>query len=179
MHAILFTFFLFHTGVFQTAQFKMCGARYTRGECNSKVAELCPCRWIHSPFGWIYEKVNGKIPVLNYLSTMPWRHMGEWRYSCTILLDLGTRWRWVISFTPQPLYPWGKRSWYPLDRRLGGPESLSGCCREEKNLFLVGIWTLAVSPVTQCYTSWAFPTPGWTYNLKIIQVCWILILDQG
>jgi hypothetical protein len=32
--------------------------------------------------------------------------MGEWRYSATIL-DLGTRWRWVISFTPLPLYPRG------------------------------------------------------------------------
>jgi len=34
--------------------------------------------------------------------------------------DLGTRWRWVVSFTPQPLYPQGKSPWYPLDRRLGG-----------------------------------------------------------
>jgi len=24
------------------------------------------------------------------------------------LLDLSTRWRWVVSFMPQPLYPWGK-----------------------------------------------------------------------
>jgi hypothetical protein len=38
---------------------------------------------------------------------MAWRHMGKWRYSSTIL-DLGTRWRWVFSFTPLPLYPWGK-----------------------------------------------------------------------
>jgi hypothetical protein len=24
------------------------------------------------------------------------------------ILDLGTRWRWVVSFTSQPLYPQGK-----------------------------------------------------------------------
>jgi hypothetical protein len=30
--------------------------------------------------------------------------MGEWRYSSTILY-LGTRWRWVVYFTPLPLYP--------------------------------------------------------------------------
>jgi hypothetical protein len=42
--------------------------------------------------------------VLNSLSTTPWRRMGEWRYSCTIL-DLGTRSRWVDSFMPLPLYP--------------------------------------------------------------------------
>jgi hypothetical protein len=34
-------------------------------------------------------------------------------YTSTIL-DLGTRLRWVVSFTPLPLYPR-----YPLDMRLG------------------------------------------------------------
>jgi hypothetical protein len=33
-------------------------------------------------------------------------------------LDLGTSLRWVVSFTPRPLYPRGKRHPYPLDRRL-------------------------------------------------------------
>jgi hypothetical protein len=47
--------------------------------------------------------------------------------------DLGTRWRWVVSFTPLPLYPQGKSPWYPLDRRLGGPQSRSGRWGEEKN----------------------------------------------
>jgi hypothetical protein len=37
------------------------------------------------------------------------------------ILNLGTRWRWVVSFTPKPLYPQGKRPCYPLDRRLGVP----------------------------------------------------------
>jgi hypothetical protein len=34
----------------------------------------------------------------------PWRRMGELRYSSTTL-DLGTRWRWVVSFMSMPLYP--------------------------------------------------------------------------
>jgi hypothetical protein len=38
---------------------------------------------------------------------MPWRHMGEQRHSSTIL-DLGTRWRRVVSFTPRLLQPPGK-----------------------------------------------------------------------
>jgi len=33
-------------------------------------------------------------------------------------LNFGTRWIWVISFKPRPLYPR-----YPLDRRLGGPRA--------------------------------------------------------
>jgi hypothetical protein len=42
-------------------------------------------------------------PVLHSLSTSPWRHMGEWRYSSSIL-DIATGWRRVASFTPRPLY---------------------------------------------------------------------------
>jgi hypothetical protein len=50
------------------------------------------------------------------------------------IIDLGARctW-WVVSFTPWPLYPQGKSPMYPLDRRLGGPQSLSGRGGEEKN----------------------------------------------
>jgi hypothetical protein len=47
-------------------------------------------------------------------------------------LDLGTSWRWVDKFTPRPLYPRGKNPRYPLDRRLGGPQSRSGRFGEEK-----------------------------------------------
>jgi len=32
------------------------------------------------------------------------------------ILKLSSRWRWVVSFTPWPPYPW-----YPLDNRLCGP----------------------------------------------------------
>jgi hypothetical protein len=47
--------------------------------------------------------------------------------------DLGTRWRWVFSFTPPPLYSQGKSPRYPLDKRLGGLQSRSGHCDEQKN----------------------------------------------
>jgi hypothetical protein len=48
------------------------------------------------------------VPVLNLLSTMPWRHVSEWRYSSTFL-DIGTEWRWVVRLTPLPLYTLGER----------------------------------------------------------------------
>jgi hypothetical protein len=35
------------------------------------------------------------------------------------ILGFGTRLRWVVSFTPRPLYFQEKSHWYPLDRRLG------------------------------------------------------------
>jgi hypothetical protein len=39
----------------------------------------------------------------------------------------------VVSFTPRPIYPQGKSPWYPLDRRVGGPQSCSAHGGEEKN----------------------------------------------
>jgi hypothetical protein len=60
--------------------------------------------------------------------------MGEWRYSSTIL-DLGTRCRrcrWGVSSMPRPLYHRGRSPWYPLSRRLGGPQGRSGSCGVEK-----------------------------------------------
>jgi hypothetical protein len=54
------------------------------------------------------------------------------------LLGLGTRWKWVISFTP--------RSLYPLDKWLGEAVIRPGRCGEEKNLALPGIEHRASSP---------------------------------
>jgi hypothetical protein len=60
----------------------------------------------------------------------------------------------VISFTPQPLYILGKSRWYPLDRRLGGPQSRSGRGGEEKNSQpLPGIEPPIIQPIAQRYTS--------------------------
>jgi hypothetical protein len=63
--------------------------------------------------------------------------MGEWR-SSSIVLDLGTSWRWVASFRLGPLYPQRKNTLRPLDRRLGVLPSRSGRYREEKNLTPAG-----------------------------------------
>jgi len=49
------------------------------------------------------------------------------------ILGLGSRWRWVVSFTPQPLYPQGKSPCYLMNKRLCGPLSRSGRGGEEKN----------------------------------------------
>jgi hypothetical protein len=59
-------------------------------------------------------------------------YMGS-RGIAPLILDLGTRWRWVVCFTHRPLYPQGKNHRYPLDRRLGGPQSRSGHDGEQKN----------------------------------------------
>jgi hypothetical protein len=54
-------------------------------------------------------------------------------------LDLGTSLRYVASFTPRPLYPRGKGPCYPLDRRLGEPQSRSVRYGEVKFFTLPGL----------------------------------------
>jgi len=69
----------------------------------------------------LFLKCKSKVvPVLltEYHSMKAYRR--SWGIARRIL-DLGTRWRRVVNFTSRPLYPQGKRSWYPLHRRLGGP----------------------------------------------------------
>jgi hypothetical protein len=43
------------------------------------------------------------------------------RGTTPVILNLGPRWRGLVSFTPRPLYPW-----YPSNRMLGGCHSRSG-----------------------------------------------------
>jgi hypothetical protein len=49
------------------------------------------------------------------------------------VFNIGTRWRWAVSFTPRLLYPRDKQLWCPLDTRLIGPYRRSGICGEEKS----------------------------------------------
>jgi len=49
------------------------------------------------------------------------------------ILDLGIRWRYVVSLTPRLLYTQGNSPWYRLDRKLGGLQSRSGRGGEVKN----------------------------------------------
>jgi hypothetical protein len=80
--------------------------------------------------------------------------MGERRYSSTVL-ELCTRWRWVISFTPCPLYPQGNIPRCPLDRMLDGPQSRFGCCRVDKSISPAENRTATSQPV-------AIPN-GWSH----------------
>jgi hypothetical protein len=58
--------------------------------------------------------------------------MWEWRYSSTIL-DFGTRWRWMISFTPRPLITGERAAGTNWIWGWMGPQSRSIRCEEETN----------------------------------------------
>jgi hypothetical protein len=68
------------------------------------------------------------VPVLKLIKHHAWRYGGV---EVNSISDLGARWRWVVSFTCQPLYPREKRTQCPLDNRLGGPQGWSGRYGEE------------------------------------------------
>jgi hypothetical protein len=60
--------------------------------------------------------------------------------------------------------PQGNNPWYPLDRRLGGPQNRSGRGGEERNSQpLPGLEPPIIQPVAQRYTDWAIPAPGITF----------------
>jgi hypothetical protein len=61
--------------------------------------------------------------LIKYHATKTYRGSAD---IATTILNLVTRRKLVVNFTPQPFYPGGKRSQYPLDRRLIGPQSRSG-----------------------------------------------------
>jgi len=55
---------------------------------------------------------------------------------------------------PWPFYLQGRIPWYPLDKRLSGHQSQSGCSGEEKNSQLLTGLEHLIQPVAQCYTTW-------------------------
>jgi hypothetical protein len=100
---------------------------------------------------WYNFKGNGKVVPVFFLTEH--HAMEASRRSGGIaprILDLGTTWRWVVSFTPRLLYLQGEIPWYPLDRRLGGPQSRSGRGGEETNSQpLSGLEPPIIHPITQ------------------------------
>jgi hypothetical protein len=90
-----------------------------------------------------------------------------------LILDPGTRWRWVVSFTPRPFHPKGRSPWNTLDRRLGELQSRSGRGGEEKNSQpLPGIEPQIMQPVAQRYTTELTQLPFQTWYVFDILFPW-------
>jgi hypothetical protein len=65
--------------------------------------------------------------VVKQLHNTQWRRKGGEDVLLLLIHDLATR--LGVSgqrHAPTAVYPRGKDPWYPLDRRLGGPQSWSG-----------------------------------------------------
>jgi hypothetical protein len=69
-----------------------------------------------------------------------------------LILDLGTRWGEWSASRPGRALPPGKVPRYPLDRRLGGPESRSAHRLQEKSFSSADDRTPVVQSVVTRYT---------------------------
>jgi hypothetical protein len=93
------------------------------------------------------------------------------------ILNLGTRWRWVVSFIPFLLQPWGQNTWCPLNGRLSLPQSHSECFGEEINLLplpgikprFYGLWHHVFELV--CTGVWAQYTSS-IFMIGLLPCCW-------
>jgi hypothetical protein len=77
------------------------------------------------------------------------------------LLDICTRLRWVVSFTPRPLYSRSKSCRYALDKKLGEIQSRSGRFGEEKSIYPAGnklIRERVMFILTQFSFDWCYVT---------------------
>jgi hypothetical protein len=104
------------------------------------------------------EELLVKVTLSLCLTNYALRHEGLWGSGRIDprFLDLGTSWRWMVSLTLRPIYPRGKRPRYPLDRGLGGPQTWSGRCGEEKIVYLTG--TRTPTPLSSSPYRGAVPT---------------------
>jgi hypothetical protein len=81
------------------------------------------------------------------------------------ILDLCTKWRWVVRFTPRPLYPQGKSPGTHWIGGVVGPRAVLDTVvkrkipspRRESNSRIP-----IVQPVAQRYTDWAIRALGYT-----------------
>jgi hypothetical protein len=116
-----------------------------------------------------YGKGTGKVDLC--LTNKALRHEGLRGSGCIHphFLDLGTNWRWVVSFTLLPLYTWGKSPRYPQDRKLDEPLSRSGWRGE--NSWPYRDSNTNVQPVASRYTDYAIPAPFFRMVLTVNSVC--------
>ena len=81
-------------------------------------------------YACVYEKCKKKVKVVLVYAARVQRGS---RFIALLILNLGARWRSVVSITSHSLYPRGK-TWYPLNGWLDGPQNRSGRFGEQKSL---------------------------------------------
>jgi hypothetical protein len=84
----------------------------------------------------------------------------------------------MVSFMPQLLYPWSKSLQYPLDRRLDGPQSQSGCGGKEENipsLSLPGIEPQSSSPHSSSVLPKEPIFKDLLNNIQVVKICIFII----
>jgi hypothetical protein len=94
--------------------------------------------------------------------------------AASFFLNLSTRRRWVLSFMPQPL-PRGHSLWFPLNRRLGGPEGHAGSTGEKVLVTRLPLPRIDIRFLRRTALS-LVPIPTTKPRLHDINICVLLAL---
>jgi len=91
-----------------------------------------------------------------------------------IIIDLGTRWRWVVSSTPRLLYPQGKSPLCPLVRRLAGPRAGWDAVMKRKIPRPCRFSNPRSSSPQSSTVPLSYPVSLYsTYSLSLFKKCWM------
>jgi len=85
---------------------------------SSAIADKQQTSWAMA--GLIYTQNMLKVKVVLILPSVGREGIGEWRHD-PIILNRGSRWKWLFSFTTRPLYPPAS-----LTKGMGGSQSRWG-----------------------------------------------------
>jgi len=92
--------------------------------------------------------------LLHKKSKVPVYTLKTCRSTAPLIVNPGSRWRWVVNFTCQLLYPWGKNLGTHVIGGLGGPKA--GLDIFGKKYVLLLLWTAAPDGLITILT-----TPSW------------------
>ena len=126
-----------------------------------------------------------KVKLL--LFELLWKHKGSGDMA-PLIPNVGSIWRWVVSFTTRSLYPQGMYQRCLLNRRKGGLQGQFGPYVEKENFLLlldIEFWFLM-----SCDLCRRWPTPSillysaymaYVYKLRVLVICegyHVIIIDS-
>jgi hypothetical protein len=102
----------------------------TEPACSFTSSQSCSFLWTEE-VSTIYYKVQVTLSLF-----MLCRHTWWVQLYRHLIIDLGTGWRWMVTLTPWPPYPWEKSSWYQLGqtRYFGEEKNLLPLCGFEPQI---------------------------------------------
>jgi len=119
---------------------------------------VCVCRGSDKGLWTIKEKVKCTLVQALRLCTDRTAHRGS-RGIALLFLDYGTRRRWGVSVTPQPLFAPGKGPVPIVQEAEWAPWTV---CIGAENLASIGIRSPDLQPVASRYTDWDTGPTLWT-----------------
>jgi len=78
-------------------------------------------------YHWSLSDVKLRFRKVKLSVCMPWRHVWGSGGTALLILNLATRWHWVVTFTLCQIYVWIKSPWDTFNMRLVAAQSQFWC----------------------------------------------------